>query len=135
MVLISRPYYGPFLQTSVQERSFRGGSTITQQTAKNVFRRETRRSYKAKFKELIQAFLLERRYSKEEILEMYANQFFVTGYGKGLGIASQYFFAKDARDLDLVEAAFIAGSLKGPNRYNPFIKTGEKEKQRALKLA
>lgn len=111
-----------------------GGSTITQQTAKNIFKRE-KRSYKAKFKELIQAFLLERRYSKEEILEMYANQFFVTGYGKGLGIASQYFFAKDARELDLVEAAFIAGSLKGPNRYNPFIKTGEREKQRAMELA
>ncbi|RLB13775.1 MAG: glycosyl transferase family 51, partial [Deltaproteobacteria bacterium] len=56
-----------------------GGSTLTQQTAKNIFKRE-KRSYKAKLKELIQAFLLERQYTKQEILEMYANQFFVTGF-------------------------------------------------------
>jgi len=110
-----------------------GGSTITQQTAKNIFRRE-KKSYMAKFKELVQAFLLEREYTKQEILEMYANQFFVTGYGKGLRIAAQYFFGKDAKDLDLVECAFVAGSVKGPNRYNPFIKktTAEKENVRHL---
>ncbi|HBF42220.1 MAG TPA: hypothetical protein DDW42_01070 [Desulfobacteraceae bacterium] len=111
-----------------------GGSTITQQTAKNVFRRE-KRSYKTKLKELIQAFLLERQYSKNEIIEMYTNQFFVTGYGKGLSIAAQYFFGKDPRDIGLVEAAFIAGSVKGPNRYNPFIKKNEAEKKKAIRLA
>jgi penicillin-binding protein 1A len=56
-------------------RVVQGGSTLTQQTAKNIFTRQ-KRSYTAKLKELIQAFLLERRYSKEEILEMYVNQFF-----------------------------------------------------------
>ena len=111
-----------------------GGSTITQQTAKNIFRRE-RKSYKAKLRELMQAFLIERQYSKKEILEMYANQFFVTGYGKGLRIAAQYFFGKDAKDLDLVESAFIAGSVKGPNRYNPFIKKGKAEKEEVRRLA
>lgn len=111
-----------------------GGSTITQQTAKNIFRRE-RRSYKAKLGELIQAFLLEREYTKEEILEMYANQFFVTGYGKGLEIAAQCFFDKEAKDLNLVEAAFVAGSVKGPNRYNPFIMKSEAERVKALHLA
>jgi penicillin-binding protein 1A len=115
-------------------RVVQGGSTITQQTAKNVFRRE-RRSFKAKLKELIQAFLLERKYSKQEILEMYANQFFVSGYGKGIGIAAHYFFDKGVKDLDLVEAAFIAGSVKGPNRYNPFIKKSEPEKREARRLA
>ncbi|HEN21263.1 MAG TPA: hypothetical protein ENN86_04560, partial [Desulfobacteraceae bacterium] len=111
-----------------------GGSTLTQQTAKNIFKRE-KRSYKAKLKELIQAFLLEKKYSKEEILEMYSNQFFVTGYGKGLRIASQYYFDKDAEDLDLVEAAFIAGSLKGPMRYNPFIKNSTSEAEKAKQAA
>ena len=111
-----------------------GGSTITQQTAKNIFRRE-KKSYKAKFKELIQAFLLERKYTKEEIIEMYANQFFVNGYGKGLSIASQYFFDKDTKDLDLLESAFIAGSVKAPNRYNPFIKKSEEEKEIAIQRA
>ena len=68
-----------------------GGSTLTQQTAKNIFKRQ-KRTYMAKFKELIQAMLLEKRYTKEEILEMYVNQFFVTGFGKGLRIAAEYFF-------------------------------------------
>ncbi len=111
-----------------------GGSTLTQQTAKNIFRRE-KRSYRAKLKELIQAFLFERRYTKQDILEMYANQFFVTGYGKGLGIAARYFFGKEAKDLDLVESAFIAGSVKGPNRYNPFIKKSAAEKEAARRAA
>jgi penicillin-binding protein 1A len=117
-----------------QRRIIQGGSTITQQTAKNVFQRE-RRSYKAKIRELMQALLLERQYSKEEILEMYANQFFVTGIGRGLGIASQYFFDKEAENLDLVESAFIAGSVKSPNRYNPFTKKTEAEKEAAVRLA
>jgi penicillin-binding protein 1A len=111
-----------------------GGSTLTQQTAKNIFKRE-KRSYRAKLKELIQAFLFERKYSKQEILEMYSNQFFVTGYGKGLGIAAQYYFDKDPKNLDLVESAFVAGSVKGPNRYNPFIKKTEAEKNEAKRLA
>lgn len=111
-----------------------GGSTITQQTAKNVFKRE-KRSYRSKLKELVQALLLESKYTKEEILEMYSNQFFVTGFGKGLQIAAHYFFDKDAKELDLVEAAFIAGSVKGPNLYNPFIKKNEEEHEEARRLA
>ncbi len=115
-------------------RIVQGGSTITQQTAKNVFKRQ-RRSYTAKLKELFQALLLERKYSKEQILEFYANQFFVSGFGRGLQIASRYFFDKDAGDLDLVESAFIAGCVKGPNRYNPFIKKTEAEREQALREA
>ncbi|MBC8420314.1 MAG: transglycosylase domain-containing protein [Desulfobacteraceae bacterium] len=115
-------------------RVVQGGSTLTQQTAKNIFKRE-KRAYKSKLKEMMQAFLLERRYTKEEILEMYTNQFFVTGYGKGLRIAAQYYFGKDTNDLDLVETAFIVGSLKGPNRYNPFIKKTMAERDEAKQLA
>jgi membrane peptidoglycan carboxypeptidase len=115
-------------------RIVQGGSTITQQTAKNIFKRQ-KRTYTAKFRELIQALLLENSYTKEEIIEIYSNQFFVTGFGKGLKIAAEYFFGKDAEDLDLVESAFIAGSVKGPNRYNPFTKKTEPEKQEAMRLA
>jgi membrane peptidoglycan carboxypeptidase len=115
-------------------RVVQGGSTITQQTAKNIFKRQ-RRSYMSKLKELIQARLLESKYSKEEILEMYINQFFVTGFGRGLRIAAQYFFDKEAEDLDLVESAFIAGSVKGPFRYNPFTKKTDAEKEKARQLA
>jgi len=115
-------------------RVVQGGSTLTQQTAKNIFTRQ-KRSYSAKLKELFQAILLERRYSKEEILEMYINQFFVTGFGKGLRIAAEYYFNKPAEELDLVESAFIAGSVKGPNRYNPFTKKAESEKEMARQFA
>ena len=115
-------------------RVVQGGSTLTQQTAKNVFKRE-KRSYRTKIHEMFQAFLLEREYTKEEILEIYTNQFFVNGYGKGLRIAAQYFFDKDPHDLDLVEAAFIVGSVKGPNKYNPFIKKTYAEKEKAKRLA
>lgn len=111
-----------------------GGSTLTQQTAKNIFKRQ-KRSYLAKLKELFQALLLEKKYTKEEILEMYANQFFVTGFGRGIRIASQFYFDKEAEELDLVESAFIAGSVKGPNRYNPFTKKTEAEKMEAMRLA
>jgi penicillin-binding protein 1A len=115
-------------------RVIQGGSTITQQTAKNIFKRE-KRSYEAKLKELMQAILLERRYTKDEILEMYVNQFFVTGFGRGLRIAANYYFDKEAKDLDLVEAAFIAGSMKSPNRYNPFTKKTKAEKREATRLS
>mgnify|MGYP001486959009 CR=1 FL=1 len=98
-----------------------GGSTITQQTAKNLFKRESR-SIEAKIKELLYALRLERKYSKEKILEFYANQFFVSGNGHGLGVAARYFFDKEPKDLTLLECAFIAGSVKRPNYYNPFLK-------------
>ncbi|WP_028319722.1 transglycosylase domain-containing protein [Desulfobulbus elongatus] len=98
-----------------------GGSTITQQTAKNLFKRESR-SFQAKIKELLYALRLEHRYSKKKIFEFYTNQFFVSGNGHGLGVAARYFFDKEPKDLTLLECAFIAGSVKRPNYYNPFLK-------------
>ena len=110
-----------------------GGSTITQQTAKNLFKRESR-SLQAKIKELLFALRLEHKYPKEKILEFYTNQFFVSGNGHGLGVAARYFFDKTPQDLTLVESAFIAGSVKRPNYYNPFLKknseNNEQVKQR-----
>jgi membrane peptidoglycan carboxypeptidase len=102
-------------------RVVQGGSTITQQTAKNLFKRESR-SIQAKLKELLYALRLEHRYSKEKILEFYCNQFFVSGNGHGLGVAARYFFNKDPENLTLLECAFIAGSVKRPNYYNPFLR-------------
>lgn len=98
-----------------------GGSTITQQTAKNLFKRESR-NLQAKVKELLYALRLEHRYSKEKILEFYCNQFFVSGNGHGLGVAARYFFDKAPEELNLLECAFIAGSVKRPNYYNPFLR-------------
>jgi membrane peptidoglycan carboxypeptidase len=108
-----------------------GGSTLTQQTAKNLFGR-TQRSYLAKWTELKQALRLEYNFSKQEILEFYLNQFYVFGTGRGVGIAAWYFFSKELRELSLRECAFIAGSVKGPATYDPFSKKSKKARDRAL---
>ncbi len=111
----------------------RGGSTLTQQTAKNLFKRP--RTFTGKFKELINAFRLEKHFTKQEILEFYLNQFFVSGNGHGVRIAARYFFNKDLANLNLLECAFIAGSVKGPNQYNPFIQETQEKKDYALRRA
>lgn len=115
-------------------RVVQGGSTITQQTAKNLFKREAR-TYQAKLKEMLYALRLEYHYSKEKILEFYANQFFVSGNGHGLGVAARYYFDKEVRELTLLENAFIAGSVKRPNYYNPFTKADEDAAARARERA
>ena len=108
-----------------------GGSTLTQQTVKNIFGREER-SIKEKGKELINALRMEKHFSKEEILEFYLNQFHVSGTGKGVAIAAQYFFNKELKDLTLAECAFIAGSVKGPFNYDPFIQRNAERREKAL---
>jgi len=115
-------------------RVVQGGSTLTQQTAKNLFKREDR-SYKAKLKELLFALRLEYYYPKEKIFEFYANQFYVSGNGHGLGVAARYYFDKKPSELNLVECAFIAGSVKRPNYYNPFIKKTEEGAEKARRRA
>jgi len=99
---------------------FRGGSTLTQQTVKNILDR-WEYSLQRKVREAIASLQLERLYSKKQILEFYFNQFHVSGNGSGIGIAAKYYFNKEVRDLNLIESAFIAGSVKGPSKYDPFI--------------
>jgi penicillin-binding protein 1A len=112
-----------------------GGSTLTQQTAKNLYYRPDR-SFRSKFQELVNALRLEAHHSKEDILEFYANQFHVSANGRGLGIGAQYFFDKKVPQLTLKECAFLAGLVKAPSRYNPFVgNTAQSRKdaeQRAL---
>jgi membrane peptidoglycan carboxypeptidase len=109
----------------------RGGSTITQQTVKNIMD-DWEASFSRKFREMIKALQLERIYQKQQILEFYLNQFHVVGNGNGIGIAAKYYFNKDVRDLNLIEAAFIAGSVKGPSKYNPFIKYTKNLRDQAI---
>ena len=111
-----------------------GGSTLTQQTAKNLFKRKDR-SLGSKLTELLYALRLEYHYPKEKIMEFYANQFYVSGNGHGLGVAAQYYFNKPASELDTLESAFIAGSVKRPTYYNPFIKENEEMAALARKRA
>lgn len=112
-------------------RVVQGGSTLTQQTAKNIFGRQGR-SFMVKYNELVQALRLEHHFSKEEILEFYLNQFYVTGTGRGVGIAAQYFFNKPLKELSTRQLAFIAGSVKGPHNYDPFIQKDHKRYERAI---
>lgn len=111
-----------------------GASTITQQTVKNLFGRKETDIY-TKFQEMINAFKLEKMYSKDQILEFYLNQFHVTGNGRGVGVAAKYYFDKNVEDLNLIEAAFIAGSVKGPEKYNPFTKVSISGQEKAKKEA
>ena len=111
-----------------------GASTITQQTVKNLYGRVKTNLF-TKFTELINAFKLERLYDKDQILEFYLNQFHVTGNGRGIGIAAKYYFKKNVENLDLLEAAFIAGSVKAPGKYNPFTKMNPEAKERAIELS
>jgi len=100
-----------------------GGSTITQQLARNLFdeigfEREGLRAYLRKLKELQVAFELERSYSKEQILEAYLNQIYM-GRVYGFQAASQYYLGKDAIDMNVAEAALLTAILNRPGRYDP----------------
>ena len=100
-----------------------GGSTLTQQTAEILFKHKATDQWgkwKEKVLETLDAFRLETRYSKDQILEFYTNLFHVHGTGQGLAIAARYYFDKKVSELSLPEVAFIAGSVKGPANYTPF---------------
>jgi len=111
-----------------------GGSTLTQQTAKNLYYRPDR-SFRSKWEELVNALRLEAHYEKREILEFYANQFHVSANGRGLGIAARYFFDKTPGELDTLECAFIAGLVKAPATYNPFVGSTPEKRAEARRRA
>ncbi len=96
-----------------------GGSTITQQVVKNTLL-EPEKTLSRKFKEWILAVKLERRLSKDEILELYLNEAPYGGTRYGVEEASQGFFGKPARDLTLAEAAYLAALPQAPTYYSPY---------------
>src|SRR3954466_992458 len=95
-----------------------GGSTITQQLARNIFLTNNR-TFTRKIKEGILALALERRFSKDQILELYLNRVYFGGGAYGIDAASRKFFGHSARTLNLSEAAIIAGLVKAPSNYSP----------------
>jgi monofunctional biosynthetic peptidoglycan transglycosylase len=95
-----------------------GGSTITQQLAKNLFLNSDR-TYTRKIKELFLAMKLEKRYTKDEILEMYINVVYYGADAYGIQAASQTYFHKKASELTREECAMLAGLLQAPSVYNP----------------
>jgi penicillin-binding protein 1B len=100
-----------------------GGSTITQQLCKNFFL-TPERSYRRKAQEALLAFVLERRATKQEILELYLNEIYLGQSGSfsinGMGEAARTYFHKDVANLTIPEAALLAGMIQSPNPYTPF---------------
>lgn len=106
---------------NVKGMSFiQGGSTITQQLAKNLFLSRDR-TLKRKIQEAMLAVWLERTLSKDEILSAYMNRVYLGSGAYGIDAASKVYFNKSAKELTLREAATIAGLLKAPSRYSPSI--------------
>ncbi len=101
-------------------RMRQGGSTLTQQLAKNLFL-TAERNIPRKIQELVLAFWLEANYSKAEILELYLNRVYFGAGATGVDAASRRYFGKSARDVTIAEAALLAGLLKAPSRYNPAV--------------
>lgn len=99
-------------------RVVQGGSTITQQLAKNLFLTRDQ-NLKRKVQELMLAVWLEVKFSKQEILALYMNRVYFGAGAYGIEAASQRYFDKPAQQLTVGEAALLAGLLKGPSRYSP----------------
>ena len=95
-----------------------GGSTITQQLAKNAYLTQDR-TLKRKVQEVFLALQLERQYTKQEILELYLNQIYFGQGAYGVQAAAKTYFGKNVEDLDLNECAMLAGIPKSPNYYSP----------------
>jgi penicillin-binding protein 1A len=95
-----------------------GGSTLTQQLAKNLFLKPDR-TIERKLQEVVLAIWLESHFSKDEILQLYLNRVYFGGGAVGIEKAAQTFFGKSARDVTLAEAAILAAVLKAPTNYNP----------------
>jgi penicillin-binding protein 1A len=97
-----------------------GASTITQQLAKTLFL-SSEKTFTRKIKEAILAFQFERRYTKDEILEMYLNQIYLGSGAYGAESAARIFFGKSVQNLSLSECALIAAMPRSPSRYSPFV--------------
>lgn len=108
-----------FIANLKEGRTVQGGSTITQQLAKNAFL-TSEKTYLRKIKELILALELEDRYTKDEIFGFYLNQIPYGSNAYGVEAASQTYFAKSAREVTLAEAAALAALLKAPSYYSPW---------------
>lgn len=114
---------------TLTEDSLQGGSTITQQLVKNVLL-TPERTISRKIKELVLSILVETKYSKDEILELYLNNISYGGSAWGIQSASQKFFEKDVWELDLAEASLLAGLPTAPSVYSPLYGDFEKVKSR-----
>ncbi|MDR1334239.1 MAG: PBP1A family penicillin-binding protein [Holosporaceae bacterium] len=115
-------------------RIVQGGSSITQQLAKNLFFSPSK-SIKRKVQEFILALWLEKKFTKKQILSIYLNRVYFGGGAYGLDAAAYRFFGKKARQLTLYESAKLTGVLKSPTTYSPFYNIEKSDKRAALVLS
>ncbi|MGG5253376.1 transglycosylase domain-containing protein [Neobacillus sp. SM06] len=111
-----------------------GGSTITQQLAKNVFL-NPKKTYKRKLDEIFIARKIEKKYTKPEIMQMYLNQIYFGDGAWGIKKAAQKYFGKDVKDLSLSESAMLAGLIKAPSALNPYNHLEKAKERRDVVLA
>lgn len=111
-----------------------GGSTITQQVVKNAFL-TNKKTLSRKVQEAWLAFQLEQKYTKHQIFEMYVNKVLVGGNNYGIATAAKVYYGKELNELNLAEAAQIAGMPQSPNNYNPFTHPDLAEKRRNIVLS
>ncbi len=97
-----------------------GGSTITQQLIKNITQ-DDEQTWARKLREIFRALSLEEKYTKVDIIESYLNVIWLGHRVNGIGAASQLYFGKEAKDLDIAEAAIIAGLIRNPNKRSPYL--------------
>jgi penicillin-binding protein 1A len=127
---ISRAAYANFRHGRVVE----GGSTITQQLAKVLFLTPDR-SFSRKVKEALLALELEKRYSKDRLLELYLNQVYMGHGAYGVEAAARMYFGKSVQDLTLPEAALLAALPRSPGNYSPFERPELAQRRRAITIA
>jgi penicillin-binding protein 1A len=111
-----------------------GGSTITQQLAKNLFLTQQRTLWR-KMQEVVLALWIERKFSKNEILELYLNRVYFGSGAYGVEAAAQRYFGKPAREVKLAEAAMLAGLVKSPSRLAPSRNPDGAERRAQMVLA
>ena len=116
-----------------ERRIVQGGSTITQQLAKNLFL-TPERSFTRKLHELILSLWLELRFTKKQILSIYLNRVYLGSGTYGVQAASEKYFNKKVEDLNLYECAVIASLLKAPSRYNPIANKTLSQKRASIVL-
>src|SRR5271166_4159289 len=109
---------GAAYRNIIKGRRAEGASTITMQLAGNLFLDRSERSFRRKAQEILLSFQIERRYTKPQIFTMYANQVYLAHGNYGFAAASQFYFGKPITEINLQQAALLAGMIRGP-MYSP----------------
>ncbi|NLO81555.1 MAG: PBP1A family penicillin-binding protein [Clostridiales bacterium] len=116
--------FGSLIENIKQGRYAQGASTITQQVVRNGFLTQ-KKTINRKIQEIYLAYQLEKKYSKDQILQMYLNLIYFGKGAYGIEAASRLYFGKSAKDLTIAEGALLAGIPKNPSNYSPFINLSE----------